>query len=158
MVMLDCFSDLRRFVDCSDWEAQFSRGDYLCRLGQRRTHSGQKLFVIHPEALDVQSLADEVALRQVDRQTTQPCIADEVSARRKHVCDRPCRRTTYGIKTERYWHFADCTLNRPGKVGRFDADEINPQHFNFWDKLGPPDNTNDVKVARFCNRDQASRN
>src|ERR1700758_1597532 len=111
MVMLDCFSDLRRFVDCSDWEAQFSRGDYLCRLGQRRTHSGQKLFVVHPETLDVQSLADEVALRQVDRQTTQPSIADEMRARRERACDRRCPGPTSSIETERYWHSAGCTLN-----------------------------------------------
>jgi dihydrodipicolinate synthase/N-acetylneuraminate lyase len=41
---------------------------------------------------------------------------------------------------------------------RFDADEINAERFKFRDKLGPPDNTSDVKIARFCDRDQASRN
>jgi hypothetical protein len=35
--------------------------------------------------------------------------------------------------------------------------EISTQLFNFWEKLGPPHNTYNVEIARFCNRDQAAR-
>ena len=65
----------------------------------------------------------------MNRQTTQPRIADEMSPRREHACDRRCRWTTYGIKTERYWHSAGCTLNLLWEFRRFDADEINTQLF-----------------------------
>jgi Domain of unknown function (DUF4926) len=37
------------------------------------------------------------------------------------------------------------------------ADQIRPIGFDFRDKLPPSDNTCNVQIARFCNRDQASR-
>src|SRR2546428_13525078 len=70
---------------------------------------------------------------------------------------RRCRRTAYGIKTQRYWHSAGCNLDLLWKFRRFDANEINTQCFNFRYKLGPPNDTCNVETARFCNRDQASR-
>src|SRR5207245_2382197 len=94
----------------------------------------------------------------MNRQTAQPRVADEMSARRKHACHRRRRWTTYGIKTQRYWCSAGCNLNLLWEVRRFHAYEINAQFFNLRDKLGPPDNTYNLEIARFCNRDQASRN
>src|SRR5258705_6119234 len=94
----------------------------------------------------------------MDRQTTQPRIADEMSPRREHARDRRCRWTAYGIKAQRYWHSTGCNLNLLRKSRRFDADEINTQLLNFRDNLGPPDNPYNVEISRFCNRDQASRN
>src|SRR6202012_5424430 len=90
--------------------------------------------------------------------TTQPRIADEVSIRRECARDCRCRWATHGIKTEGYWHSAGGILNLLRSLGRFDAQEIDPQRFEFRDKLRPPDNTGNFKLARFGNRDQTSRN
>ena len=68
--MLDRLLDLRRLIRCGDWQTQFPRGDHLRRLGLCRANLGQELFVVHPESVDVQPLADEIALRQLDRETT----------------------------------------------------------------------------------------
>src|SRR6266404_50587 len=83
----------------------------------------------------------------MNRQTTQPRVADEMSARRKHAGHRRCRWTTYGIKTQRYWCSAGCNLNLLWEVRRFHAYEINAQFFNLRDKLGPPDNTYNFAIA-----------
>src|SRR5213593_1239507 len=113
--MLNRFLDLERLICCHDWEAQSSRGHYLCCLGQRRTNLRKKLLIVHPEAPDIQPLADEVALWQMDRQASQPRIADKMSARRERACDRRRRWTAHGIKTERYWHSTRSEERRVGK-------------------------------------------
>src|ERR1700739_4449784 len=104
--MLDGFFDLEWLIGRREGETQSSGRDDLCRLRPRRVNLGKKLFVVHPEALNDQLLADEVALRQMDRQATQPRIAYKMSARRERGCDRRRRWAAHGIKTERYWHSA----------------------------------------------------
>src|SRR5260370_39268137 len=94
----------------------------------------------------------------MNRHPPEPRIDDEMRARREYACDRRCRWTTYGIETQGDWHSAGCNLNLLWKFRRFDTSEINTQLFNFRDKLGPSHNTYNLKVARFCNRNQASRN
>src|SRR5712671_940854 len=94
----------------------------------------------------------------MNRHAAQPCIDDKVSPWGENAGQRRCRWTTYGIKTQRYWRSAGCNLNLLWEVRRFHAYEINAQFFNLRDKLGPPDNTYNLEIARFCNRDQASRN
>jgi hypothetical protein len=74
--------------------------------------------------------------------------ADKMSPRREHACDRRRRWTTYGIKAQRYRHSTGRNLNLLCEFGRFDANEINTQFFNFRDKLGPPDNTYNFEIAR----------
>src|SRR4029077_12946332 len=81
----------------------------------------------------------------------------EMCPRGEDACYRRRRRTTYSIKTQRYWHSAGCTLNLLWEFRRFDNNEIDAQFFNFGDKLGSPNNTYNFEIARFCNRDQASR-
>src|ERR1700752_3119087 len=102
--MLNCFLDLERLVCCRDREAQSSRGDCVYCLGQRRMNVRKKLLVVHPEAPDVQPFANEVALWQMDRQATQPRIADKMRAWRERACNRRRCRTAHGIKTDGYWH------------------------------------------------------
>src|SRR6266436_6185839 len=92
----------------------------------------------------------------MNRQTTQPRVADQMSTRREHAGHRRCRWTTYGIKTQRYWCSAGRNLNLLWEVRRFHAYEINAQFFNLRDKLGPPDNTYNLEIARFRNRVLAS--
>src|ERR1700738_3875616 len=94
----------------------------------------------------------------MNRQTTQPRVADEMSARRKHACHRRRRWTTYGIKTQRYWCSAGCNLNLLWEVRRFDPNEITTPLFIFWDTLGPSHDTYNLDIARFCDGVQASRN
>src|SRR5260370_30515486 len=82
LIMLNRFLDLERLICCRDWEAQSSRGHYLCCLGQRRTNLRKKLLVVHPEAPDIQPRTDEVAWWQIVRQSTQPRIASKTCYRR----------------------------------------------------------------------------
>src|SRR5260370_42296606 len=88
---------------------------------------GRNSSYVHPEAPDVQFFADEVTLWQMDRQATQPRIADKMSARRERTCDRRCRWTAHGIKAEGYWHSAGCALNLFREFWRFDTDEFGYQ-------------------------------
>ena len=73
-----------------------------------------------------------------------------MSARREHACDRRCRWTTYGIKTEEILAFRRLHSESALRFRRFDANEINTQLFNFWDKLGPPDNTITLRSRDFA--------
>jgi hypothetical protein len=96
-----------------------------------------------------------LALQQVNWHTTQLRIADEITPRRERAYSRGCRWTTYGIKTQRFWHSACCNLSLLLEFLRFGPRNARLA-FNVWNMLGPSPDADNGEIAQCSNRIQPS--